>query len=134
MILQPQSDLFAFRKRLKELQLSIMDEREIFEDGKFYTAMRVCTESESADDIYDEAAEFLMSQSNCSAEDAERICIRFGPVLILNKDQVLRKYLEHEIKICESILLKLSEDEHTERVRDIINKKNDITTVLNIYH
>ncbi len=133
MILQPQSDLFSFRKRLRELKLRTQDESEIFEDGKFYTAMRVSVQNDTEADAYDRAAELLMGKSDCSAEDAERMCLRFGPVLIYQKDEVLKKYLEHEFKICESILLKLSEDEHTERVRDIINKKNDITTVLSLY-
>ena len=40
-------------------------------------------------------------------DDAVRICDRFGPCLILKRDDTLKKYLTHEKEICEGILLKL---------------------------
>ncbi len=71
---------------------------------------------------------------NISLEEiATRICDRFGPCLLLKRDETLRRYLEHEKSICEGILLKLSENEHTERINDIINKINDITIALSLY-
>ena len=131
MILQPQSDLYAFRKHLRDLGFTIEEEREIFEDGKYYVAMLVNT-CESTFDAYAQATAELTRQG-CDADRAMDICHRFGPYLILKKDPVLYDYLQRENAICEKILLKLSEDEHTDRIRDIMSKKNDITFVFEFY-
>ena len=133
LILQPQSDLFLFRKTLFEQNLFIEDEREVFEDGKYYTIMSVKTDIQATESAYENAAGMLMESCGCDKEHALVICHRFGPALILKRDPVLKDYLLHEKDICEKILLKLSEVEHTDRMRDIINKKNDITIVAGLY-
>ncbi len=133
MVLQPQSDLYAFRCFLSDHGFVIEQECEIFEDGKYYVAMSVNCNKESASNAYVEAERILM-ENGCEIEDAVRICHRYGPSLIAKKDIVLYEYLCHEAEICDKILLKLSEDEHADRMRDIMNKKNDITFVLNLYN
>ncbi len=132
MVLQPQSDLFAFREFIAKQGFVIEQEREIFEDGKYYVAMYVNCEKGSENLSYEKAEKMLMDLG-CDKACATRICHRYGPCLILEKDPVLYKYLRHEAEICDKILLKLSEDEHGDRMRDIMNKKNDITFVLDLY-
>lgn len=133
MILQPQSDLRAFREYLREAGFFIIDEKEIFEEGKYYVAMLTeVSEEKKLPEAYEKAAEVIMKSGDYSIEDAVRICDKFGPCLILEKNADLKKYLEHELEIAESILLKLSENAHPDRERDIIIKKNDITTALNL--
>ncbi len=132
MILQPQSDLFGFRKYLYENKFFIEDEREIFEDGKYYTAMKAVTNG-NAEDSYEKAFEVFNEKEEMDKDRAFTICHRFGPTLILKRDEVLKQYLEHELELCNKILLKLSENEHSDRMRDIINKKNDISFVLSLY-
>ncbi len=145
MILQPQSDLFLFRVFLRENNLIIEKECEIFEEGKYYTAMRVFSNPDLCDpafnsdekmkgrDAYPPAVKMLMEYSGCDEVRAINICHRFGPYLIAEKNEILYKYLSHEREICDRILLKLSEDEHADRMRDIMNKKNDISTVMELY-
>jgi tRNA (adenine22-N1)-methyltransferase len=133
LILQPQSDLVNFRIYLRENNLVIDDEREIFEDGKYYTMMRVRADYVGERTPLEEAVLDIEKSAGCDRERALHICHRFGPVLIKKRDPVLKKYLEHELNVCNKILKKLSENEHTDRIRDIINKKNDITTVLSMY-
>ncbi len=133
MILQPQSDLVNFRMYLSENNLVIDDEREIFEEGKYYTMMRVRSDFSGEITPEEEAVNEIVERCGCDKERAVHICHRFGPVLILRKDPVLKDYLEHELSVYDKILKKLSENEHTDRMRDIINKKNDITTVLSLY-
>ncbi|WP_022760769.1 class I SAM-dependent methyltransferase [Butyrivibrio sp. AD3002] len=128
MILQPQSDLRAFREYLRQQCFFIEDEAEIFEDGKYYTAMLVRVSDDDNNEAYEKVVEEISS-----AEDAIRICDRFGPTLFLNRDKTLYEYLTHEKSVLESILLKLSENEHSERIHDIISKINDISIVLNLY-
>ena len=142
MVLQPQSDLAAFREYLRSQRFFIEDEEEIFEEGKYYVAMRVLVGEGDEVPSYEEmisricADEVFDCDGNKTAltrDDAIRICDRFGPCLLYKKDKTLQKYLIHEKSICESILLKLSENEHTLRRRDIISKINDITAALSVY-
>ncbi|WP_035786650.1 class I SAM-dependent methyltransferase [Butyrivibrio sp. XPD2002] len=129
MVLQPQSDLRLFREYLRRERFFIEDEAEIFEEGKYYVAMSVRVSDDDNNDLYDRAIREL---GDVSEADAIRICDRFGPSLILKKDETLKKYLAHEKEILEGILLKLSENEHTERMHDIMDKINDITIVLSM--
>ena len=136
MVLQPQSDLATFREYLREEKFFIEDEEEIFEEGKYYVAIRVRVSDDDDNLSYEKAEELILKSpenTGLSKDDAVRICDRFGPCLLLKKDETLRKYLAHEKSICEGILLKLSENEHTSRRHDIISKINDITTALSLY-
>ena len=127
MVLQPQSDLAAFREYLRSQRFFIEDEEEVFEEGKYYVAMRVRVSDDDENEAYEKMTGILDSP------DAKRICDRFGPCLLYKKDETLTKYLIHEKSICEGILLKLSENEHTSRRHDIISKINDITAALSVY-
>ena len=162
MVLQPQSDLRLFREYLRGEHFFIEDEKEIFEEGKYYVAMSVRVSDDDDNELYEKVADELSKEAfeSCdlvtgqandesensvkeeamdgvcmpvTEEDAIRICDRFGPSLILKRDETLRSYLQHEKEILEGILLKLSEHEHTERRHDIINKINDISIVLHLY-
>ena len=133
MILQPQSDLCAFREFLCLNGFVTEREREIKEDGKFYTIMQVSTDPSKAKDVYPKAVDLICGSADCDKDRALKICHRFGPSLIYERDEVLHEYLLHELSVCDAILLKLSENEHADRMRDIMGKKNDISTVLELY-
>jgi len=94
--------------------------------------MKASTEN-GVEDPYEKAWELFQAEDSMDRERAFNICHRFGPTLILRRDEVLKNYLEHELELCDKILLKLSENEHSDRMRDIINKKNDISFVLSLY-
>lgn len=130
MILQPQSDLFLFRENLQKIGYGIVAEKEIFEEGKYYVVINAVHGEE--DVYYKKAASMLKSKHELTDDDCIRICRRFGPYLICTGDSELKNYLEHELSICEKILLKLSENAHPDRERDIIMKKHDITCALDL--
>ena len=136
MVLQPQSDLSSFREYLRCEKFFIEEEEEIFEEGKYYVAIRVRVSDDDDNIVYKTAASKILESpgnTELTESDAIRICDRFGPCLLIGHNETLRKYLIHEKSICEGILLKLSENEHTSRRHDIISKMNDISAALNVY-
>lgn len=86
LILQPQSEIEQFRSRLREQGYCITEENMIEEDGKFYPIMRV------------EPSVSRICEELCKLED------RYGPILLLRKDNTLLKFLKREEGIYEEIL------------------------------
>lgn len=88
-VLQIQSDIEFVRKRIAELGFFIDDEQMVYEDGKFYVAMRICISRDDTIIDYDEGE------------------LRYGPVLLKKKDEVLLAFLKKKkadyTKILESI-------------------------------
>ena len=80
MILQPQSELFAFRKFLRKMGYSIIWEDMILEEEKFYPVMKAVPDK----------------KRQTEAEGEEALLDRFGPVLLARKHPVLIKYLQKE--------------------------------------
>ncbi len=78
LILQPQSEIASFRKRLKEMGYVIRQEEMILEEDKFYPVMKA-VRGEWGSLPYE-----------------EELCYRFGPVLLQKKNPVLIKYLQRE--------------------------------------
>ena len=90
MILQPQSELREFRVFLREKGYQIIEERIIFEDGKYYFPMKVVRGEKAPAD-----AELL------------ELYDRYGEQLILKKDPLLLRYLLEQKRILEEILRNL---------------------------
>ena len=86
-ILQPQSEIHRVRRYVAENQMKIVDEDMVEEDGKFYPIMKVEHGSSAP---YTEC-EYL-----------------YGKCLLEGKHPVLKKYLDREMGIRESILGQLS--------------------------
>jgi len=94
LILQPQSDIGAFRRFLKDNGFAVTAESMVFEDGKYYPMMRVQKgEMDWIDDIDFEYGYFLL---------------RAG-------DPVLKQYLMYEKGLLESILENFIKGEMSER-------------------
>lgn len=88
LVLQPQSQIEAFRRFLYEEGYRIAQENMIEEDGKFYPMMRaVAAEGRSA--------------------VPDRLSCRYGPRLLEDKSQVLLLYLKREERIYDGILKRL---------------------------
>ncbi len=87
-VLQPQSDLASFRKFLRESEYTIIEEKMVFEEGKYYPMMKVRYKAERVPQtIYDS-----------DVADA------FGPCLLAEKNSVLQQYLKKELEKFDSIL------------------------------
>ena len=82
LILQPQSELAAFRKFLVDVGYSIIDEDMILEEGKFYPVIKA---------IPRKGEKELTELTELSELEA-----RFGPVLLEKKHPVLARFLEKE--------------------------------------
>ncbi len=119
LILQPQSELQRVRAFLRERDFSIVEERMVLEDGKFYPMMKVkygIKEGISA--IY----------GNCknSPEKVELYQVvedKYGPLLLREQNAVLRQYLEREEKLYRNIKRELelrpASDKITRRLAEV---------------
>ncbi len=83
LILQPQSDLKLFRQFLREMELIILQEDMIYEDGKFYPMMRVVPKR-----FYDG------NELTASSGEEQELWDEFGPMLLQERHPVLLQYLD----------------------------------------
>ena len=86
LVLQPQSDIDKVRAYLRSIGYKIVDECMLLEDGKYYMVIKsgVASESENKE---------LLGMS----EDSIRIRDMYGPILLKNKDKVLKGYVEEQL-------------------------------------
>lgn len=98
LILQPQSEMEAFRRFLYEQGYRITEENMIEEDGKFYPMMRVVKGSGLLE---------IPGLTEC----------RYGPLLLRDKSQVLLSFLKREERIYEEILESLRREGLSEEKR-----------------
>ena len=94
-ILQPQSELHLVRQFLNETGFHILEENMVKDNGKYYPAMRVRWKTEK--------------QKGFSEEE-----LWYGPLLLKEKNPVLREYLEDE------------KAKYTQIANDIKNNGNSI--------
>lgn len=105
LILQPQSEIEEFRRFLRTTQFSIVEEKMILEEGKFYPMMRVRkVESES---IKAQSAKRVFLEGDQDTQT--RLEDKYGPLLLASKDETLKKYLQFQLHICEEILERLKD-------------------------
>lgn len=95
MILQPQSDLYEFRKFLRGKDLIVTEERIVLEDGKYYFPMKV--ERKPAGYVRSAEQDPWPILSDDESEPAPDLSVeladRFGGGLIGRKDPLLYGYL-----------------------------------------
>lgn len=105
-ILQPQSEAWLVREALKKNGYFITDENMIWEEGKFYTAIKAvnlqnppegfCRETlEAPEKRFPEEGK---PQGLLSSEEWERAAAVFGARLILGKNPVLLEYLLESLR------------------------------------
>lgn len=131
-ILQPQSELSEFRQYLRDKGYSILDERIVLEDGKYYFPMKVQIKGQGAvsESVFDDTVEELVRKTGCDNKVAHSICNRFGECNIKRKDVLLRRYLEHGIEVNTSILGSLDRDAHPERYHEVEIDNQENKTLL----
>ena len=118
LILQPQSELREFREFLRKNRFFIVEEKMILEDGKFYPMMRV--QKNAAKEAAPETEE---------EETMQRLCDKFGPLLLASKDETLKEYLLFQLHICEEILEKMksgSSDKMIAKRAEVLAEIEDI--------
>lgn len=122
LILQPQSEISAFRAFLRQENYGIIEEKMILEEGKFYPMMRVVpgVQTPAAAD-----------------ETQQRLWDKFGRLLMEQKNATLIKFLHFDLKIHEEILEKLKSqgDPDTasgrgERIKEVLTEIEDMRIAL----
>ncbi len=139
-ILQPQSDIDEFRAYIRNSGFHILDEKIIYDEGKYYFPMKVSFEKNAVTtddsgkeyDYLQEAMGALISGSGCDENSALAVCNRFGEFNIHRKEKLLKDYCEHGKKVTESILTELSGSGHTERVNHLQKELNELNYVLSL--
>ena len=109
-IISPQSRIPDVREGITDIGLTIVDEAMVYDDGKYYTVMKLANARDKEDTGYEAAAAF-------DPEAAKRIFSRYGPILVARKDKVLLQYLKWEKAILKGVLKELSDSGHDERFR-----------------
>ena len=107
LILQPQSELSAFRKFLRNAGYSVAWEDMILEEDKFYPIIKAVQGKE------------CMEQAGYELSD------RYGPILLANRHPVLIKYLEKEWDSCLQLKEMLKEADESERARQRLVELNE---------
>ena len=114
MILQPQSDLYEFRKFLRESGFWVIEEKIILEDGKYYFPMKVMHESAGvvrsgaqnpqngrempqSDNWLTDRQKTLENKSEADAELLTDLADRFGGGLLKRKAPLLYGYLAEKL-------------------------------------
>ena len=101
-ILAPQSEICEFRKFLADHGFEIIAENMVLEDGKYYPMMKVY--------LVVRREESPKAPSIPGTWD-EEVAYRFGPLLLSQKNPVLRQYLHKEERKNIEILNSLKEYE-----------------------
>lgn len=89
-VLQPQSEISLVRQYIRKRGAVIVDEKMIYEEGKFYPVMKVRT---AAWETQLTAGMTALKREAESVTDMTPLYDKFGPVLLKKKDSVLHDYL-----------------------------------------
>ena len=100
LILQPQSEIAAVRRYLREHGYYVDAENMVFEDGKYYPMMRAQKRQAKTEEVMkcDGPEEELQLEQE----------LRYGPQLLWNKHPLLEGYLEREETLYRNVLDSLS--------------------------
>lgn len=113
LILQPQSEIGAFRRFLRREGFRILAEDAVWEDGKYYFAMKaVYAGTESRETVQDRDA----APPEEGEEIARELADEYGELLLRKRHPVLKQYLEFRKGVLEEIeeRLRLCADEGRE--------------------
>lgn len=139
-VLQPQSDFDEFRKYLRDKGYVILDEKIVFDDGKYYFPMKVSFVGERAAgrlgrkrDHYADAIALLTEKCGCDVERAEHICDRFGECNILHGDPLLQEYCRRGAEVTAAILEELKGKGQTRRYEELRTDLAETTAVLQLF-
>ncbi len=134
LILQPQSEIFAFRVFLRQEGYKIVEEKMIFEEGKYYPMMRVVPEPAQMCDsaVLEETACRTDAGTVDALEDGarrQRLWDKFGRLLLEKKDPVLISFLCFDLELHRDILKKLKSQTGGDEAA-VIGRENRIREVL----
>ncbi len=133
LILQPQSELERFRAWLRGRGYCVIDENMIEEDGKFYPMMRVVPQNAAGGGtdrgvVTGAGAYTAVCGKDVHQAVPDRICDRYGPLLLAGGNETLAVYLKREEKKYEEIQSRLSAEGMTDGRR--LRRYEEISALL----
>ena len=140
LILQPQSEIKEFRRFLRKQGYLIANENMIEEDGKFYPIIRAVSNKDIKTIPMGESLISEYDSDNSgkvgSWQDLEDL---YGPLLLLERHPVLKRYLEREDRIYSQILEELwtkglEDVRRKERYAEIKELRQDCRRVLKLMY
>ena len=138
-VLQPQSEIAEFRQYLRDKNFQILEEKIVFEDGKYYFPMKVSFFPAEQDNsllpksgpsIIQLVTERFTGEFSVSSDEAHDICNRFGEYNIFNKDPLLKNFCEHGKKVMMPILDSLKDSGHNKRFTEVKKEYDELEKVL----
>lgn len=108
LVLQPQSEIPDVRKMVHSLGYLILDEKMIYEEGKYYFVI----DARKGIETYTNDRDYL-----------------FGKKLIENKDKVFIKYLEYKIKKKETVISHLEQEKGNNSLERCEELKEEIIQI-----
>lgn len=129
LILQPQSELKEFRMFLHREGFRILAEDAVYEEGKYYFAMKAVYAGDAQSDGQSRADGKLRESVSSGPMDLQSIYDEYGELLLKGKHPVLRQYLQYRRETAERILEKLAA-ERTERVAERLSEvRQELTEI-----
>lgn len=116
LILQPQSELPAFRRFLREEGYQLLDENIIWEEGKYYFLMKVRYDGKDSQTV----------QAN---ETEQVLADKFGALLLQRRSPVLKQYLEDNLQNkyqIEASLARSEKERARERLKEVQQEIADL--------
>ena len=128
LILQPQSELFEFRRFLREHGYTIIFENILCEEGKYYFLMKALPCERNVRD--DSAPDGVVLSDNLFSQE---ICDKYGRQLLHEKHPVLKAFLEERKQILTKIRegLECQDKERAkERLQEVMQELCEINRVM----
>ncbi len=119
LVLQPQSELYEFRRYLVTHGFRLLSEDMVEEDGKYYPMMKVQKGLKAPYDVCRESGKALDDVHGKGSADEETLSyteeeLRYGPLLLEERHPVLREFLLWQLKQKERILEQIRSSDHSE--------------------
>lgn len=146
LLVSPQSEPELVRSILRDCGFILKDEAMVAEDDKYYPLiLAVRSKGDEGrgkgckEPSYEEAALALTAyDSAVTYERADRLLLRYGPVLLKRRDPVLFDHLERERQVAERIMTKLSHvgggDSNKKRIGELEETLADIGCLRDVFY
>ena len=139
LILQPQSEIPEFRIYLRKAGFLISEEEAVYEDGKFYFAMKAVYKEQDGVPERDQLADqerFVEKKRSISPEMSAELYDLYGKQLLLSRHPVLMQYLQKRLQAVEELTAQLQQKDSIkgkERQRELSLEKEQLKKALEIY-
>ena len=139
LILQPQSEIPEFRIFLRNAGFLITEEEAVYEDGKFYFAMKAVYKEQEGVPERNQLADqeqFVEEKRSTSPEMSTELYDLYGKQLLMSRHPVLMQYLQKRLQAVEELTAQLQQKDSIKgkaRQRELSLEKEQLKKALEIY-